>query len=65
MMYSSSRLRKSTLTVTATAPRRSSAKNTNANSIQFGSWMVTTSPAPMPSARNLAAMRSIPSASSR
>ena len=65
MMYSSSRLRKSTLTVTATAPMRSSAKNTNANSTQFGSWMVTTSPFPMPSARSRAAMRSMPSASSR
>jgi len=63
--YSSSRRRKSTLIGTATAARRSRAKKTNGNSTQFGSWMATTSLSPMPRVRNLPAMRSIPSASSR
>ena len=35
-------------------PIRSTAKNTQANSIQLGTWIVTTSPRPMPSDWSLA-----------
>ena len=63
-MYSTSRLRKSGPIWFAIAPMRSQAKKTYANSTQFGSWMVTTSPGPTPTFCSTAAVRSTRSSSS-
>jgi hypothetical protein len=63
-MYSTSRLRKSGPIWLAMAPMRSQAKNTYANSTQFGSWMVMTSPGPRPRLCSAAAVRSTRASSS-
>ena len=63
-MYSSSRARKSGLTLLAIAPMRSSATKTIGNAIRFGSWTVTTSLRPMPIRRRNSAQRSTLSFSS-